>query len=158
MGIPLEVFSLQSLRREGTNCEHHLLVRVSRPGYSNADEGDYARAVRAADEKRDALVSGYASRVLAAECAGVHTSELVGELQARPAGEELSGERAGFYVELFVAETRYGSPWVVMGTAADEEEFWREVEEDPDLSTLGARRPARKLRAYFLAEPGSGAE
>ncbi|HEX8503004.1 MAG TPA: hypothetical protein VF659_20640 [Pyrinomonadaceae bacterium] len=154
MGIPLDVFSLYSLRDEDAGCGHHLLVRVGRPAFSNADEGEYAAALRAADAKRDALLEAYEAGALAAECAGRHTATLAGELQSRPVGDALSGERGGFYVELWVAETQFGSPWVVMGTADGEEEFWREVEEDEDLSGLRAYRPARRLRAYFLAGEG----
>lgn len=152
MGIPLDLFSLHELRGEGAGCRHYLLLRVGRPGFNNADEGDYARAVDAADRKRDALIEVFEKEVLAGECARRHAASLAGELQARPVGGELDGEGAGFYVELWVAETRFGHPWVVLGTAASEEEFWREVGRDEDLSGLGARAPARRRRAYFLAE------
>lgn len=155
MGIPTDIFSLHQF--SGAGCRHHLLVRVSRPGFGNADEGDYARVVAAADEKRRELIERYEASALAAECAGPHAVELVGELQSRPPGEELNGEAGGFHVELWVAATRYGRPWVLLGTAASEGEFWREVERDEDLSHLGARPPATRHRAYFLAGPAGGA-
>lgn len=151
MGIPLDIFSLHQFGGEGAGCRHYLLLRVGRPGFSNADEGEYARAVEEADEKRSALIAVYEAEVLAAECAGRHAVSLAGELQARPVGDELCEGRGGFFVELWVAETRYGRPWVVLGTAAGEEEFWREVGRDEDLSSLGATGPATKRRAYFLA-------
>ena len=152
MGIPLDVYSLYRLRGEGADCLHHLLLRVGRPGFSNADEGDYARAEAAADEKRRALIELYAEGTLAAGCGRRHAPDLAGELQARPVGDELSEGGGGVHVELWVAETRHGHPWVVLGTAEGEEEFWRAVEGDEDLSSLGARRPARRERAFFLAE------
>ncbi len=65
MGIPLDIFSLYQLRGEGAGCEHHLLLCVGRPGFSNADEGDYARAVEAADEKTRAVLRVYETEVLA---------------------------------------------------------------------------------------------
>lgn len=153
MGIPLDIYSLYRLR--GEDCLHHLLVRVGRPEFSNADEGDYAGAARAADEKTKMLVGLYGGETLAAECAARHAPELAGESQARPAGDELDGAGGGFYVNLWVAETRFGHPWVVLGTAESEEEFWRAVGGDEDLSTLGARRPALGVRAFFLAESGT---
>ena len=154
MGIPLDVFSLHQLRGEEAGCRHYLLLRVGREAFNNADEGDYARAVGAAERKRNALLELFEAEVLAAECASKHSADLTGELQSPPAGDELTEGRGGFYVELWVAETRFGRPWVVLGTARSEEEFWRAVGRDEDLSGLGARRPARKLRAYFLAEGG----
>lgn len=154
MGIPLDIFSLHRFASEGANCEHHLLLKVGRPGFSNADEGEYACAVAAADEKRDALIELFKAEVLAGLCPGRHAVSLAGELQAYPVGDVLFDECGGFYVDLWVAETRFGHPWVVMGTAGDEEEFWREVEQDEDLSSLGPRRPPRKRRAYFLTEKG----
>lgn len=152
MGIPLDIFSLYLLRGEGADCRHDLLVRVGRPAFNNADEGDYAGAVDAAEKKMGDLIRLYEAEVLADECAGRHTVQLVGELQARPTGDELSEGRGGFYVDLWVAGTRFGHPWVLMGTAENEEEFWREVEGDEDLSNLGASKPAKRRRAYFLAE------
>ena len=150
MGIPLDIFTLHELRGEG--CLHHLLLRVGRPAFGNADEGDYARASEAADGKRARLLETFESETLAVECGGRHAATLAGELQSSPVGEELEGGRGGFYVDLWVAETRYGRPWVVLGTAPCEEEFWRGVALDEELSALGARRPASRRRAYFLAE------
>lgn len=152
VGIPLDIFSLYRLRGEGAACRHHLLLRVGRPAYSNADEGDYARAAGAADARRDELLGLYETRVLAGECGARHAAELAGELQARPVGDRLSEGGGGFYVDVWVAETRFGPPWVVLGTAETEEEFWREVRGDEDLSGLDARPPAGRLRAYFLAD------
>ncbi|HEX8190750.1 MAG TPA: hypothetical protein VF586_20495 [Pyrinomonadaceae bacterium] len=150
MGIPLDVFSLYRVR--GAGCEHRLLLRVGRPEFSNADEGDFARAAAAADEKARALLELYERQTLAAECDRRHARELAGELQGRPVGDELAEGAGGADVELWVAETRFGHPWVVLGTAASEEEFWRALGEDEDLSGLGARRPARRERVFFLAE------
>ena len=156
MGIPLDIFSLYELRGEDAGCRHHLLLRVARPGFSNADEGDYSRAVEAADGKRGALLREYETRVLAGECPARHEAELVGELQARPVGDVLCEGRGGFHVEVWTAETRFGRPWVVLGTAGSEEEFWREVEQDEDLSGLTPRRPATQRRAFFLAGDAAG--
>lgn len=153
MGIPLDVFRLYRLRGEG--CEHHLLLRVGRPAFSNADEGDYGRAAEAADAKAHALLELYERGELSAVCVREHAPELAGELQARPVGDELSEGVGGVYVEPWVAATRFGHPWVVLGTAASEEEFWRALEEDEDLSNLGARGPARGVRAFFLTEPAA---
>lgn len=152
MGIPLDIFSLHLLRGEAAACRHFLLTRVGRPAFGNADQGDYERAVDAADEKRRSLIEGYEARMLAVECGVRHSASLAGELQAHPVGDELSEGRGGRYVELWVAGTRFGHPWVVMGTAESEEEFWREVEQDEDLMALSPSAPAERRRAYFLTD------
>ncbi len=159
VGIPLDIFRLYRLRGVGAACLHHLLLRAGRPGYSNADEGDYARADGVAERRLGELLRLYETRVLAAECGARHAAEPAGESQARPPGETLSEGGGGFYVDVWVAETRFGRPWVVLGTAETEEEFWRAVRLDEDLSGLGPRQPAERLRAYFLAEEaGAGAD
>ncbi len=152
MGIPLGIFSLYRLHGEGANCNHYLLLRVEQPAFSNADQRDYDNAVEVADRKRSVLIRAYQSKALANECAKPHVASLVGELQALPTGDELIEGHGGFNVDLWMAETRFGHPWIVMGTADDEETFWREVEKDEDLSRLGAVKPATKQRAFFLTE------
>ena len=150
MGIPLTVFSLYRL--EGAGCAHHLLLRVRQAAFSNADAAAYDRAVHAADARRGALIRVYQSDLLPRECAAPHEARLVGELQARLVGDGLSEGRGGREVDVWIAQTRYGAPWVVMGTAESEEEFWRGVEEDDDLAGLDPRRPAARQRVFFLAD------
>lgn len=143
------------LRGEGADCLHHLLLRVEQPAFSNADERDYARSVEAAEGKRRALIEAYEAGPLKGACGGRHAAELVGELQSLPAGDEFFEEGGGFHVEVWVAETRFGHPWVALGAAASEEEFWRAVGRDENLSGLGPFGPARRVRAYFLDERGA---
>ena len=154
MGIPLTIFSLHRLRNQDAGCLHHLLLRVEQPAFSNADAGEYDHAVRIADGKRRVLIRTYED-MLAGECAAPHEVSLVGELQAWPAGDELIDGRGGCDVDVWVAETRFGHPWVVMGTAESEEAFWRAVEADEDLARLRPVRPALRYRAFFLAEERS---
>jgi hypothetical protein len=152
MGIPLTIFSLYRLEGDDGGCAHPLLLRVHQPGFSNADAAEYDAAFAAAEARRQALIATHASDGLARECAGPHTARLVGELQARPVGEALAEGPGGTDVELWMAQTRFGAPWVVLGTAEDEDAFWRGIEEDDDLSGLGPIRPAERLRAYFIAD------
>ena len=157
MGIPLDIFSLHRFQNVDVNCRHYLLLKVAQPEFNNADEGDYDRAVAAADEIRRRLIEVYEAKMLAGECAGKHLVNLVGELQSYPTGDVLQDEHGGFYVDLWIAETRFGHPWVVLGTAENEEAFWGEVEQDDELSSLGPRLPAKQRRAYFLTEKGNAA-
>ena len=155
MGIPLTVFSLYQLQG-ADGCAHPLLLRVRQAGYSNADQGEYDHVVRAADATRAALIRRYESGVLAAECPGPHVAHLAGELQAHPVGDALDEGPGGREVELWVAQTRYGAPWVVLGTAKDEAAVWRAVREDDDLAALGPVEPASRQRAYFLTDDAGG--
>lgn len=152
MGIPLTVFSLYRLDGDGEACPHHLLVRVEQPGFSNADAAEYDRAVQAAEDRRRALIERYRTRVLARQCPAAHTPHLAGELQAWPAGDVLADGPGGVYVDLWIAQTRFGAPWVVLGTAESEAAFWREVDEDDDLAGLGPMRPAARQRTFFLTD------
>lgn len=152
MGIPLQIFSLYRLQNKSAQCNHYLLLRVEQPAFSNADAGEYDYAVEVADENRQTLIRFYEREVLPRDCTGPHAATLVGELQGHPTGEQLNEGRGGFQLDLWIAETRFGHPWVVMGTAVDEEAFWREIEQDEDLLRLGPVRPAAKHRAYFLPE------
>lgn len=155
MGIPLEILSLYQFQNEGTHCHHYLLLKVEQPEFSNADEGEYGDAIAIADQKRRTLIEVYQTEILANECAEPHEVSLIGELQAYPVGDELFKEHGGFYIDLWVAKTRFGFPWVVMGIAEDEETFWREVEQNENLSSLGASRPASKKQVFFLTESES---
>lgn len=150
MAIPLTIFSLYRL--DGDACSHHLLLRVHQPGYSNADARDEDYALQVAEAKRHALIRRYEAQMLARECPVPHAAHLVGELQARPAGEALSDAHGGRDVDVWIAQTPHGAPWVVLGTAEDEAAFWRAVREDDDLARLGPMEPAVRQRAYFLAD------
>ncbi|MBD1860958.1 MULTISPECIES: hypothetical protein [Trichocoleus] len=152
MGISLEIFSLYRLAQEDANCSHYLLLKVDQAAFSNADAGEYNYVVEVADRIREALIEVYRAEQLANECTEFHVATLIGELQNTPIGEELRQEHSKFYLDLWVAETRFGHPWVVLGTAEDEEAFWQQVEEDGDFARLEALRPAAKLRAFFLTE------
>ncbi|HEX2081084.1 MAG TPA: hypothetical protein VHG08_25505 [Longimicrobium sp.] len=152
MGIPLTIFDLYRLDGDGEACPHHLLLRVEQPGFSNADAAEYDHAVQLADARRRALIGRYQARVLARDCPAVHTAHLVGEMQAWPPGGGLADGPGGVYVDLWIAQTRFGAPWVVLGTAESEEAFWREVENDDDLAGLGPIRPALRERAFFLTD------
>jgi len=118
---------------------------VRQSGWRNADASEYDAAFDQAEERRQTLLVAH----FGVEPAAAH---LLGELQFHPPGDALRDGPGGAEVELWVAETRYGAPWVVLGTAPSEKAFWRAVSGDDDLSGLGALRPARRVRAFFLTD------
>lgn len=144
MGIPLTIFSLYRLDGEDAP-PRHVLLRVRQAGWRNADASEYDAAFDEAEEKRQALLAAHFDAPLAA----VH---LVGELQSPPPGDALSDGAGGGEVDLWVAQTRYGTPWVVMGSAPSEKAFWRAVAADEALAGLGGLHPARRVRAFFLTD------
>lgn len=145
MGIPLAIYSLYRLDAEGGAGARHVLLRVRQSGYRNADASEYDGAFDEAEEKRQALLAAHFG-------ASPATAHLVGELQSAPAGHGLSVSPGGVEVELWVAQTRYGAPWVVLGTAESEAAFWRAVGDDGNLAGLGGIRPAQRVRAFFVAD------
>lgn len=142
MGIPLTIFSLYQLDGEGDADPRFVLLRVPQPGFRNADASEYDAAFLEAEERRQALLAAHFGVTPA-------TTRLVGELQSAPAGDALDGPGGG-ELDLWVARTRYGAPWVVMGIAPTEAAFWRAVSADAELAALGGMRPARRVRAFFI--------
>ena len=159
VGAEIWVYSLVCFANAERMCEHHLLLRATRPSFSNASQSDEDRASDLADLERERLTERYKVGVLAERCGAPHEHRLVGELQLGPIGEELYVDVPALDLQIWVADTRFGPPWVILGTAQSEAAFWREVEEDDDalaLSTLGPKKPARQLIVDFV--PGFARE
>jgi hypothetical protein len=156
VGAETWIYSLVCFANAERMCQHHLLLRATRPSFSNASQRDEERARDSADSERERLTEGYEVEVLAERCGTRHERRLVGELQLGPTGEELYADVGALDLPIWVADTRFGPPWVILGTAESEEAFWREVEEDDDalaLITLGPQKPARQIMVDFV--PGS---
>ncbi|MBP1162038.1 hypothetical protein ABIC28_002726 [Rhodococcus sp. PvR044] len=118
-----------------------VLVRFRMPDFStaNADSEDHAydQADRITRDLLDALPSG----------CGPFT--FIGALEGYPVGDILVDDTVPS-TELWWAPTRYGSTWLVLGTAVDESSFWRLVNDDDDLNTLGAHGPATRQRVTVI--------
>ena len=118
-----------------------VLVRFRMPAFSstNADSEDHAgnQADRITRDLLDAMPSER----------GPFT--FIGALEGYPVGDILFDDTVTA-AELWWAPTRYGPTWLVLGTAVDESSFWRLVDEDDDLNTLGAHGPATCQRATII--------
>ena len=153
VGAELWIYSLVCFANAERMCEHHLLLRATRPSFSNASQSDEARASDLADTERERLTERYRVGVLAERCGARHEHRLVGELQLCPIGEELYADEPVLDLPIWVADMRFGPRWVILGTAESEAAFWREVEEDDDLLpliTLGRKKPARQIIVDFM--------
>ncbi|MEU0395740.1 hypothetical protein ABZ208_23745 [Streptomyces sp. NPDC006208] len=147
MSVPIAIFRLFSYQP----CGHELLLRVRRPAASNADQGALDAADDFVDSATESLRTCWERRHLQHECLHQHTSSLVAEMQEEPVGEELfhSGPRQ---FGVWVARTKYGAPWMVLGTASTEAEFWQQVQDDSDLLDLGPQAPAELHHVHFLTD------
>lgn len=155
----IDIYYLYRFAGAAHACEHHLLVRARRPSFSNAIEREVEDAQDAAERERDRLCADYARRLLPARCGAAHSQALIGEMQVFPVGDGLFVDGAREALEVWVAQSEYGPPWVALGTAASEEDFWREAEEDDAddaVSTLKPIPPARRLTVFFYPSGASG--
>lgn len=148
MGVRTLVFRLH--RFEGDGCCHDLLVRAVRPSSSNADQAMADAAEAFADSTLTHLRTWWERHRLPADCRNDHRSSLFGELQGGPVGDTLY-EHGLRTLDVWVASTDYGSPWIALGAAGTEAEFWTEIE-DSDQAGLRPRAPAEQHRVYFLTE------
>ena len=159
VGAEIWIYSLIYFANAERMCEHHLLLKATRPSFSNANQRDEDRASDLADTERERLTERYRVGVLAERCGALHEHRLVGELQLSPIGEELYADEPVLDLAIWVADTKFGPPWVILGTAASEAAFWREVEEDDDvlaLITLGPKKSARQIIVDFIPEFARG--
>lgn len=125
-------------------------MRVERPAASNADQGALDGADRFADAAAERLRERW-ERHLKPVCAHPHTSSVVAEMQEDPVGDDLFGPGRRT-LAVWVAQTEYGAPWTVLGTAATEAEFWQRVRLDDALVGLGALAPAEPHVVHFLTD------
>ncbi|GAA0290166.1 hypothetical protein GCM10010302_30850 [Streptomyces polychromogenes] len=147
MGSPITIFRL--FRHEP--CGRELLVRVERPAASNADQGALDAADRIADVAAERLRAWWQQRHLRPVCAHPHTSGVIAEMQEDPVGPDLFGD-GHRTLALWVAQTKYGAPWAVFGTAASEAEFWQQVRLDDCLLGLGPLAPGELHHVDFLTD------
>lgn len=138
MAAPLPVFRLIEVNRQQESL--HVLLCLEKGGFSNADQNEETEA--SARLEQDAIQLLNKLHIKRTECT------LVGELQGFPVGDELVNLQADTELTVWYAGTDFGHPWVVLGTAVSEQEFWREVTEDDDLIVLGPRRPIKSVKAY----------
>ena len=147
MAVPTDIYSLHEITAAGDSSTWLLLTRVSRRGFANWNQVDEDDANKAATNHEELLVKRFLSENCESE--GAYESRKVGELQHTPVGDILADPKYQGDVDLWIAATSYGPPWIVLGTAASEEAFWAEVRADEDLVSLNPQRPARRVQAQY---------
>ena len=127
----------------------NVLLRVTRRESSNTDEADCSAAIAEAYQRREQLLQ-FALDSLTVSLDS--DAELIGEFQDIPVGELLFNAPDGSTLDVWVTQTESGKPWVVLGTATDESEFWQELQDDDDLMSLGPCRPAELMHVHYFAD------
>ena len=152
MSIPTEIYTLFEITLPRTETRHLLLTRVERRAFANWDQDDE----EAADEDAVNTESHLIKQFIEMKAGYPVPFEIrkLGELQGRPVGDRLAETDEPCEIDIWIAETSYGQPWVVLGTATREEEFWRLVYEDDDLHARKPLQPATRLRVYYMPVGG----
>jgi len=151
MHAEIDVYHLIRLDGDGAACRHHLLLKSKRPDFADrSDRQD--EAIAANRHRRDRVIAAYQQQALARQCPHQHGVTLAGEFSGYPEGTPFYAECGQVPVDIWVAATRFGHPWIVFGMAASEAEFWQHLAENEDAAVLGPRRPARRVHAYFIID------
>ena len=126
-----------------------LLLRVERGEFTNTNEADSDSAIADAYSCRERLLG---HSIAALNLDPNVSPELIGEFQDFPVGDLLHESPDFTELDIWVAPTRFGPPWVILGTAADDRVFWAEVADDADLESIGATPPAQKMTVHYFTE------
>lgn len=147
MGSQIDIYAVYSLSAEGNACD--VLLRFQRRSFSNSSEPDHSAAIDEAYARRDRLLR---HAISALQLPPDSNAELVGELQGIPAGDEIFSAQDGDKLDVWLAPAFHSHPWIVLGTAQNENEFWRVLENEPDLVSLNPRAPAQLRHVYFFSD------
>ncbi|WP_020470574.1 hypothetical protein [Zavarzinella formosa] len=154
MAGPIDIYDLVRFANEAAGCVHHLLLKVTQAEYPNWNETKSAIVHDEMTRRRDQLIESFRSQMLPQTCPHAHHAEIVGEFQDYPLGDVFYEGGDHPVLDIWVASTKYGSHWIVLGVADSEEDFWRQVAENEDLISLGPIPPARQVRVHFLNRAG----
>lgn len=127
-----------------------LLLRVTRPAYQNASQAHADWAEAQADGRRAQLLEAYQAWRRAA--GGGCNLTLLGVCEGEPPGDALYEDHGWVDLDLWVAATRFGPPWVLLGVAASEADFFAEIADNSLYASYAPVRPAQRLRAFFITE------
>lgn len=150
MAPPTLVYSLYHVDCS-TRGPSMLLVRVTRPSYSNASQPQEEWAYEQEDHLRARLLAAYQNKVHAS-CGANCTLTLHGICEGNPPGDILYEEHGQVTLTLWFAATRFGHPWILLGVAPTEDDFFTEITTDTSYASYRPERPAQQVDAYFITE------
>lgn len=150
MAGPIDIYYLVRLADPPAGLPPHLLLKVTQAEYPNWDQSQEDAAVIAVIRRRDRLIEDYCSLLATPAGGRPPAAEVVGEYQVLPVGAAFYEPADRPMLDVWVAPTRFGSYWLVLGAAATEEAFWHQVAADEDAAGLEPVRPAMLLTVCFL--------
>jgi hypothetical protein len=122
MGIELNTFFLYRITTS-LNIDRYLLLRIERPRYSNAVQAQEDKAYSIQEQWRQQAFNYYISQYLKAS-EFLIAYELTAESDELPIGEDLNYDEIIPEINIYTAQTSYGNPWRLFGTASDQTAFW----------------------------------
>ncbi len=146
------IFYLYSLESGEKTCSHPVLLRVALGEYAGWSQTEEDAAWSECLSRRDRLLKHYERGILTFSCAANHNSHFLGEFHYHPEGDELYGPQGRNQLDLWVSDTTHGHPYIAMGMAATEEEFWQICKRDGPEDGFEAIPPARNIRVFFLTQ------
>ncbi len=129
MGIGINIFYLYKLRSDKA-----LLLKLSRPGSSNANQNQENQAEEILGLKRRLLLEKYLEK-------NNETIEIfVGEFQGLPEGDALYEKHGTLNLkQLYYTKTKQGENWIYLSLAENAKEFWQATDED-DFADNGLKK------------------
>ena len=140
MGIAIDIYFLYQLEND-----KHLLLKVGRPGFSNANQNEENWADEISDNKKNILLQKYLNKH------ELNQAKFIGEFQGLPEGDILYDEKGqSNLTDLWFTQTTYGHPWIFLSLAQSEEEFWAICEEE-NFADNGMKKENLLTPAFHLA-------
>ncbi len=144
--MDLNVFFLYELGQPDIGESQNVLLRISKPYYSNCSQRQDELAEEILERKRNEMLRQVLIRT------NKNRYRLIGMFEGSPEGDILYEDNGTIDIELWVAKSGFGKPWIIMSQALDEENFFNIIKEDPDLGGMRPISPAFRVNALFLTE------
>ena len=145
MASLLSIYSLYKVPHESM----YYLLRTERPGFSNASQDQEDLAHQIEENKRSYMLTCIGKNL---NLNDAKTFECIGELQGFPIGDALYADHGNTLLNIYILETAYGKPWIILGAANTAAEFLAELNEDEDLMGLKPIGQPQNIQARFFTE------
>lgn len=156
MGIESEIFYLYKITFD-KNKETTVLIRCTREEFPNYNQAKEDQVNREVESKRDILLGNFINQRLGTNKENAKV-DFLGEMQADTFGDELY-EIENKEFTIYVADTKYGFPWIAIGQADSKADFIKKMKDDEIYDTeLGIlslnpkTETLRKIKVELITE------